>query len=117
MKRVIAFICVLLIITGTARPTYGEELEGITSGAYILMEASTGKIICETNCDEKRAPASVTKVMTLLLIFEALRNEKIHKEDMVTVSEYAASMGGSQVFLEPFETQSVDTLIKCIAVQ
>lgn len=61
-------------------------------------------------------PASVTKVMTLLLIFDALKSGQIKLEDEVTTSEYAASMGGSQVFLEPGETQTVNTLIKCISV-
>ena len=82
----------------------------------ILMEASTGKIIYEKNPDEKLPPASVTKVMTLLLIFDALDSGQIKLGDEVTTSEYAASMGGSQVFLEPGETQTVDTLIKCISV-
>ena len=80
------------------------------------MEASTGQVIYEKSADQKLAPASVTKVMTLLLIFDALEEGKIRLEDSVTVSEYAASMGGSQVFLEPGETQTVDTMIKCIAV-
>ena len=61
-------------------------------------------------------PTSVTKVMTLLLIFDAISQGKIHLDDTVTTSEYAASMGGSQVYLEPFEQQTVETLIKCIAV-
>ncbi len=81
-----------------------------------LMEASTGQIIYEKNPDEKLPPASVTKVMTLLLIFDALESGQIKLADEVTTSEYAASMGGSQVFLEPGETQTVDTLIKCISV-
>lgn len=96
-----------------------KEADGaveLSAPSAILMEASTGQVIYEKNCDEKRPPASVTKVMTLLLIFDALKSEKIHLEDEVSVSEYAASMGGSQVFLEPNETQTVDTLIKCIAV-
>ena len=80
------------------------------------MEASTGQIIYEKNPDEKLPPASVTKVMTLLLIFDALESGQIKLADEVTTSEYAASMGGSQVFLEPGETQTVDTLIKCISV-
>ena len=80
------------------------------------MEASTGQIIYEKNPDEKLPPASVTKVMTLLLIFDALDSGQIKLGDEVTTSEYAASMGGSQVFLEPGETQTVDTLIKCISV-
>ena len=80
------------------------------------MEASTGQIIYEKVADEQLPPASVTKVMTLLLIFDALDEGKIKLTDNVSVSEYAASMGGSQVFLEPGETQTVDTMIKCIAV-
>lgn len=82
----------------------------------ILMESSTGTILYEKDADKEKPPASVTKIMTLLLIFEALSKKQIALNDTVTVSEHAASMGGSQVFLEPGETQSVDTMIKCIAV-
>lgn len=88
----------------------------ISAPSALLMEASTGQVIYEKDADSKRPPASVTKVMTLLLIFDALKNGKIHLDDEVTTSEYAASMGGSQVFLEPGEVQTVDTLIKCISV-
>lgn len=88
----------------------------LASEAVILMEASTGTVIYEKNCDERLRPASVTKIMTLLLIFDALDSGKIKLDDIVSVSERAASMGGSQVFLEPGETQTVDTMIKCIAV-
>ena len=93
--------------------TSGPE---ITSPSAILMEAAGGNVIWEKDADTRRAPASVTKVMTLLLIFDALEEGKIALEDDVQTSEHAASMGGSQVFLEPGETQTVDTLIKCIAV-
>lgn len=82
----------------------------------ILMEATTGTILYEKDADKEKPPASVTKIMTLLLIFEALAKKQITLNDTVTVSEHAASMGGSQVFLEPGETQTVDTMIKCIAV-
>lgn len=88
----------------------------ISAPSAILMEASTGQVIFEKDADTKRPPASVTKVMTLLLIFDALADQKITLEDQVATSEYAASMGGSQVFLEPGEVQTVDTMIKCIAV-
>ena len=80
------------------------------------MEASTGTILYEKDADKEKPPASVTKIMTLLLIFDALSKKQITLNDTVTVSEHAASMGGSQVFLEPGETQTVDTMIKCIAV-
>lgn len=88
----------------------------ISAPSAILMEASTGTVIYEKDADTARAPASVTKVMTLLLIFDALEEGVIQLEDEVSTSEYAASMGGSQVFLEPGEMQTVDTLIKCISV-
>ena len=80
------------------------------------MEAVTGQVIYEKDADTVLAPASITKIMTLILIFEAIEDGSINMEDPVTVSEYAASMGGSQVFLEPGEIQSVRTMIKCIAV-
>lgn len=88
----------------------------VSAPSAILIETSTGQVIYEKDADTKRPPASVTKVMTLLLIFDALNEGKIKLEDEVTTSEYAASMGGSQVFLEPGETQTVDTMIKCISV-
>ena len=90
--------------------------DSVSAPSAILMETSTGQIIFEKEADKKRPPASVTKVMTLLLIFDALNDGKIKLEDEVTTSEYAASMGGSQVFLEPGEIQTVDTMIKCISV-
>lgn len=88
----------------------------ISAPSAILMEASTGTVIYEKDADTARPPASVTKVMTMLLIFDALEAGSIQLEDEVTTSEHAASMGGSQVFLEPGETQTVDTMLKCIAV-
>lgn len=88
----------------------------ISAKSAVLMEASTGKVIFDKNKDEPRMMASVTKIMTLLLIFEALEEGKITLEDSVSVSEYSASMGGSQVFLEPYETQTVNDMIKCISI-
>lgn len=98
-----------------------DEQQGVSgpevrAPAAVLMEASTGKVLYEKDADTPRPPASVTKVMTMLLIFDALDQGKIRLNDEVTVSEYAASMGGSQVFLEPGEVQSVDTMLKCISV-
>ena len=88
----------------------------ISAPSALLMEASTGTVIYEKDSHTVLRPASITKIMTLTLIFDALKAGQINLEDSVTVSEYAASMGGSQVFLEPGEIQTVDTLIKCIAV-
>ena len=98
-----------------AAPAAGDSI-GISAPSAVLMEASTGTVVLEKNSHEKLPPASVTKIMTLLLIFDAISQGKIKLEDTVTTSTYAASMGGSQVFLEEGETQSVDTMIKCISV-
>ena len=73
-------------------------------------------MIYEKNADEKRSPASITKIMSLILIFDALAEGKIKMDDSVATSAYAKSMGGSQVFLEEGEVQTVETLIKCIVV-
>ena len=88
----------------------------IESPSAVLIEGSTGTIIYDKNKDERVKPASITKIMTLLLIFEALDAGQISLTDEVTVSEHAASMGGSQVYLEPFEVQTVDTMLKCISI-
>lgn len=84
--------------------------------SVLLMEASTGQVIYEKNADEQRSPASITKIMTLILIFDALESGKIKTTDEVVTSAHAKSMGGSQVFLEEGEVQTVETLIKCIVV-
>lgn len=88
----------------------------VSAPSVLLMEVSTGSVIYEKNAHEKLRPASITKIMTLILIFDAIANGQISLTDTVTVSEYAASMGGSQVYLEPQETQTVETMIKCISI-
>lgn len=88
----------------------------LQSEAAVLMEGSTGEIIYSKNAEKELRPASITKIMTLLLIFEAIESGKISLTDMVPVSEHAAGMGGSQVYLEPYETQDVNTMIKCISI-
>lgn len=125
MKKWIAMLMasVLFCISGSMAVMAEEETGGesagsvtVTAPSVLLMEASTGKVLYEKDADTRRPPASVTKVMTILLIYDALSAGKIHKEDVVPTSEYAASMGGSQVFLEAGEEQTVDTLLKCIVV-
>lgn len=91
------------------------ELE-ISAPSAVLMEPSTGTVLYEKNGEEQRSPASITKIMTLLLIFEALEDRQITLEEEAVTSAYAKSMGGSQVFLEEGEKQTVETLIKCIVV-
>ncbi len=88
----------------------------LNSASACLMEAKTGEIIYEQNADEHLEPASVTKVMSVLLIYEALTNGQIKKEDMVTASMQASQMGGSQIWLEYGEQMSVDDMLKAILV-
>ena len=96
-----------------------EEVDAgfsVESPGAFLMEASTGTVIYEKDADTRRSPASVTKIMTALLIFENLENGKLQLSDEVVTSAHAKSMGGSQVFLEEGEKQTVETLLKCILV-
>lgn len=88
----------------------------LESGSAILIEQSTGQILYEHNMHEKLRPASVTKVMSILLIMEAIDSGKISLTDNVPCSENAASMGGSQIWLDPRETLTVDEMLKAICV-
>ena len=119
MKRFTSFLLALTIIVGQISIVFADTKEAkldISSKSAVLMDASTGKILYEKNSHEKLPPASVTKVMTMLLICEALESGKIKEDDDVQISEVASSMGGSQIFLEPGEIHKVDTLLKSIAV-
>ncbi len=123
MNTTISFLlsCSLLFSSifaplSAAAETTTDAALSISAPSAVLMEASTGTIIYEKDARQQLRPASITKIMTLILIFDALANNQISLDDTVTVSEYAASMGGSQVYLEPGETQTVDTMIKCISV-
>lgn len=121
-KRIwIAFLCLIIFGTtfGLPQPSCADEMTGgilLTCPSAILMEASTKSVIYEKAPDERRSPASITKIMTAILIFDAIEAGKISLEDEVVTSAYAKSMGGSQVYLEEGEKQTVDTLIKCIMV-
>lgn len=88
----------------------------VSSPSVILIESSTGQVIYELNSAERRSPASITKIMTLLLTFEALASGKVSLTDQVMTSEHASSMGGSQVYLAAGEVQTLETMIKCIVV-
>lgn len=88
----------------------------VSAPSAVLMESSTGTLIYEKDKDTRRSPASITKIMTLILIFDAIENGTLKMEDIVTTSAHAKSMGGSQVFLEEGETQDVETMIKCIVI-
>lgn len=104
------FIILLMI------PMEAVAAPAVEAPSYIVMEASTGQIICEENAEERRSPASITKIMTLLVIFDHLGTGRVRLDSEVMTSAYAKSMGGSQVFLEEGEVQTLETIIKCIAV-
>ncbi len=133
MKRLLAFILATMFVlttgltvfadtatnseaengSGTFVPTVDLEIDA--AEAY-LCDANTGTVLYSSNENERRSPASVTKIMTLLLVCEALSEGRIKLEDKVSVSAYAASMGGSQVFLEEGERFTVEELIKCTVI-
>ena len=119
MKKLVSFIMAILIAIMPMNLSFANEDNAplsISSKSAILMDVGSGQILYEKNAHDKLPPASVTKVMTMLLICEALDSGKITLDDSVQISENAASMGGSQIFLEAGEVQKVDTLLKGIAV-
>ena len=116
MKKV-SFLITFLIVCLLPLPVFSEEVElELSAPSAILIEASTGQVLYEKNIHDKRPPASVTKVMTMLLVMEAIDSGKISMDDTVRCSEKAASMGGSQIYLEPGEQMSVRDMLKAVAV-
>ncbi len=115
INRIVSYIMVICLFCAVPQAVFADETV-IASPHAVLMEASTGKIIYEKEKDVQVSPASITKIMTLLLIFDEIANQNLDFEDEVTTSAYAKSMGGSQVYLEEGEKQSVETMIKCIVI-
>lgn len=115
MKKIVCLLAVFLIVI---TPVRGEEKNLLAPSAKsaILIEVSTGEVLYEFNSHEKLAPASMTKMMSLLLIMEALENGSIKPTDMITTSKNASDMGGSQILLEEGEKMSVDDLLKGITI-
>lgn len=109
-----AFISVWATPAAATPPSDGAPKLDCRSA--ILMEASTGEVLYEMNADEALPPASVTKVMTLLLVMEAIEEGRLSLDDTVTASEHACSMGGSQIYLEPGEEMSVEDLLKSVVI-
>ena len=115
-KSVCLLISAILFVLWITPAAAAEFSSPLSCKSAVLMEAATGRILYEKNPDEPLPPASVTKIMTLLLIMEAIESEKIRLTDMVPVSENAASMGGSQVYLQPGEKMTVEEMIKCVVI-
>ena len=103
------------IDTAVSNAAIGQTLD-IKAKSVILMEPKTKTVLYESQSDEKLAPASITKIMSLLLIMEAIDRKDISLETVVTASEHACSMGGSQIWLEPNETMTVDELLKATVI-
>lgn len=103
------------VLSVSAKQDAEDTLE-IQGKSAVLMERDTGKILYSLNPDERCAPASITKIMSLLLIMEAIDNGKLTLDTMVTASEHACSMGGSQIWLEPGETMTVNELLKATVI-
>ena len=123
MKKLATIVVAMSLIIMPMNKAYGNDKDkqnttpmNISSKSAILMDIGSGQILYEKNAHDKLPPASVTKVMTMLLCMEALDAGKIKLDDMVQISDTSASMGGSQIFLEAGETQDVNTLLKGIAV-
>ena len=116
-QKFISILTVIFMLCTFSISVFSAEFNGtIDCKSAILMEASTGRVLYEKNADEALPPASVTKVMTLLLVMEAVDSGRIKLTDMVTASENAASMGGSQVYLKVGEQMSVEEMIKCVVI-
>lgn len=137
MKKIIAFLCaVCVFVMPVSAKTVSMEYEAtdldtpiavtassdsvtsldIKAKAVILMEPLTNTVLYENNADEKLAPASITKIMALLLAMEAIENKVIALDTVITASEYACSMGGSQIWLEPGEQMTLDELLRATAI-
>lgn len=119
MKRLLSLLLTGFILSAAiplASATSQQELISLSCPSAMLLEKETGTVLFEKNAHEKLEPASVTKVMTLLLVMEALDSGRMSLDDTVTVSSYAAGMGGSQVYLEQGEQMSVGEMIKCVTV-
>lgn len=123
MKKIISILFLLFLLSTVQLFTVhaeeqadmpGNLIQGAVSG--ILMEQSTGEILYKKEIDKRLSPASMTKIMTLLLIYEAMENKAFTKDTVLTTSEYASSMGGSQVYLKVGEKISVDEALKCVCI-
>ena len=116
MKKGLGILLSVIVLFQVISPTEVRGEPEVSAPSVLLMEESTGQVLYEKNADEQRSPASITKIMTLILIFDELEKGTISLTDEVVTSAHAKSMGGSQVILEEGEKQTVETLIKCIVI-
>lgn len=116
-KKVAIFFLMLLVANLFVVPAYGIDAESLQSRAVILMNSDDGQVLFEKNANDKMPPASITKIMLLVLVSEKMESGEITLEQEMTISEYAAGMGGSQIYLEANETQNVESLLKAISMR
>ncbi|GAE36750.1 D-alanyl-D-alanine carboxypeptidase [Halalkalibacter akibai JCM 9157] len=120
MRKVLSIMLSICLVLGLIAPMASAEEQKAKlaekASSAIVIERDTGEVIFDKNSNEKLPPASMTKIMTMLLIMDAIDKEALAYEDVVRTSEYAASMGGSQIFLEPGEEMTVRDMLKAIAV-
>lgn len=120
MKKIFVYVCNIVILIGLVNIPYtkcqADEKLAIESPSAVLMELSSGQVLYEKDGDTARKPASVTKIMTMLLVFDAIKDGKLSLSDEITISEHAADMGGSQVYLEAGEVQTLEDLLKCMII-
>jgi len=117
MKKYTTIFFLIIFIVNLIVPAYGIEAEDLQSRAAILVNADDGRILFEKNANDKMQPASITKIMLLVLISEKMAEGEITLDQELTISENAAGMGGSQVYLEAYETQTVENMVKAIAMR
>ena len=115
MKKLRSFLLALLLLASLAAPAAAEDL-AVEAQSCLLMEKTTGQVLYAVNEHEQLEPASVTKVMTLLLVMEAIDSGSLGYDDVVTASAYASSMGGSQIWLKENEQMTVEELLKAVCV-
>ncbi len=120
MKKILLILFAVVLTFLSVIPAYSVEIKenpiDINAKSAVLMDAKTGTVLYSYNKDNMLPPASVTKIMTLLLVFEEIEKGNLKYTDVLTVSENASSMGGSQVFLEPGEQMCVEELLKCVII-
>lgn len=116
-KRLVSITLIILLLASFSLETIAVEELDVKGKSALIMDANTGQVIYELNKDERLPPASIAKIMTILLGLEAVKSGKISLSDEVLVSEYASSMGGTQVYLDMGEVQIVEELFKAIAIR
>lgn len=115
IKKILIFLLIISLLPITNLQAIENDITPNASGA-ILIDADSKQILYDKNADKKLFPASTTKIMTMIIMFEAINNKKISFDDQVTTSKYATSMGGSQVYLEEGESMSLEDMFKSIAI-